>query len=513
MLGLEFGLNGLTDAEKAKLTRLEMETFLYDLIIPSVALIVSLPDVPKNGVAPSVNRDLKADALLTFLKSMPDVLPEIEKGNYKVALQKLWVNARTDLTGVAMKELFMIALDREVPSGGVSAFFNERFENLLAILSMADFALGASDVIRVSTDILGSTIMEEWDIKARSSQVKLEPKNSVVVPYQQQKLTAEIKNLTQTASYEWSTSGKYGKLTDTKGHTNLASFTSSDKDVFYTSKVSSASLSTGDNLEYIYVTAYVGGSKVGTDTAIINVKKDKYVIKPDGITLSGKNNAYNEVRLYLEKPDGTNSIAPNNDFSYKVIWTTAGTYGKLYAKDISAVKTLTLYDDNSAYYDCLDKDTKTGTETINVRIYIKPKSAAESEYILFDEASGTIKIDNDDKKKILQLAVIELHGDTSYPGHYNCSKVWAARFPEDKDAKSYQIMFYGSIYKWVTNVTYTWSAGHPSPSAPFSYVSPGYAGGVYTVCYDRGTWSNSGSEHHVTVPPPSGKAQLTIFLK
>ena len=153
------------------------------------------------------------------------------------------------------------------------------------------------------------------------------------------------------------------------------------------------------------------------------------------------------MRLYLEKPDGTNSIAPNNDFSYKVIWTTAGTYGKLYAKDISAVKTLTLYDDNSAYYECLDKDTKTGIETINARIYIKPKSAAESEYILFDEASGTIKIDNDDKKKILQLAVIGLHGDTSYPGHYNCSKVWAVKFPEDKDAKSIKLCSMGQTSK------------------------------------------------------------------
>lgn len=518
------GKPGLTDAEKSKLTRLEMETFLYDLIIPAVGMIVSAPDKPVNGVAPSVNRDLKADALLTLLKSMPDVLTEVSNGNYKEALKKLLLNVYNDGTGVLMKELFMIALDKESVTGGVSTFFNERFENLLFILSMTDAALGASDLIRITAHALSSSVMEEWEMKARSGQVKLLPERSVVVTFQQQKLTAEIKNLTQTAYYEWSTSGKYGKLTDTKGHTDQLSFSSPDKDVFYVSKVSDATLSDGDNLEYIYVTAFAGGVKVGTDTAVINVKKDKYEMKPSGVTVSGKDGSRHEVRMYLEKPDGSNNIAPNSTTDYKVIWTTAGKYGKLNAKDITGVKTVTLYDDNSVYYECLDKDTKEGTETINARVYSKAKSEPESAYKIFDEVIGTVKINNDPKKVFLQIPTTFLHGDTVKGPYTNtsgniyysyiCQKATVAQVPEVKDAKSYSLRFYGQVKPTIGAYTnHSWTPENLSFSGPSSYVAPKYAGGVYTVLYSYGG-RNGGTPGHAngTTGNP-GYAEVIVTLK
>jgi len=510
----------LTADEVRKEALLEMETFLADLVIPIVGLAASLPKKDGfGGISVGTDPYAKADAMMTFVKAMPDVYDEIKQGNYQTALIKLMKNVYNDAGGSLLNELYGIALGERL-NGNVKTFFTNNFKQLLAVLQVTDFALGASDLVRIVTHLKASYWLEEWDIKARSGLIKLSPKNAVVVPYQQQKLTAEIKNLTQTASYEWSTSGKYGKLTDTKGHTDLASFVSSDKDVFYASKVSAASLSDGDNLEYIYVTAYIGSTKVGTDTAVINVKKEKYAIKPDGITISGKDDKYNEVRLYLEKPDGSNNIRPDKDYSYKVIWTTSGTYGKLYAKDISAVKTLTLYDDNSAYYDCLDKTTKTGTETINARIYIKAKAAPESEYKLFDEANATLKIDNDDKKRILHIPVELLHGDTSFlvgtQMGYNCAKIWSASFPEDKDAKSYTIWFHGAKGvpgSW--DQTYSWIAGNPTPAPPQSYApKKGYSGGIFTITWiGTGNYVNGWSPEHANSAPASGEAQVTILLK
>jgi hypothetical protein len=515
---------GLTEAEKTKLTRLEMETFLFDLIIPTVALIVSKPDAPVSGVAPSVNRDLKADALLALLKSMPDVLTEVSNGNYKDALKKLLMNMYNDATGLVMKEVFMIALDKESVTGGVSKFFNEQFEKFLYILSMTDAALGASDLVRITSHSSLSSMMDEWQIKARSGQVKLSPDLSVVVPFQQQKLTAEIKNNTQTAYYEWSTSGKYGKLTDTRGHTDQLSFQSQDKDVFYTSKVSSASLSTGDNLEYIYVTAYAGGVKVGTDTAVINVKKDKYEMRPTGVTVSGRENGQREVRLYLEKPDGTNTIAPNNTQDYKVIWTTAGKYGKLNGVGVTGVRTLTVYDDNSAWYECFDKDTKEATETIKVRIYSKAKGDPETEYKIFDEVTGTIKINNDPKKVILHIPTSLLHGDTargpftSWPSgstyyEYNCYRGTVAYVPEHKDAQSYSIRFYGQKRPTIgANTTDAWTPTNHSFSGPPSYASPKYINKTFVVVYSYGASAGPTQTHGTSLGNP-GIAEVIITLK
>lgn len=506
----------LTADEVKKEALLEMETFLADLVIPTIGLATSLPEKDAfGGISVGTDPYAKADAMLTFVKAMPDVYDEIKQGNYQTALIKLMENVWKDVGGSLLNELYGIALGERL-NANVKTFFTNNFKQLLAVLQVTDFALGASDLVRIATHLKSSYWLEEWDIKAKSGLVTLIPDRSVVVPFQQQKITATIKNLTQTASYEWSTSGKYGKLTDTKGHTDLASFTSSDKDVFYVSRVSAASLSAGDNLEYVYVTAFIGSNKVGTDTSIINVRKEKYVMKPAGITVSGRSGSQHEVKLYLEKTNGTNTIVSNSSTDYKVIWTTAGTYGKLNGTTIKSVTTLTMYNTNSAFYECFDKDTKNATETIKARIYSKAKSAPESEYLIFDEVTGSVKIDNDPKKKILHRPVFELHGDTtSLVGTqtgYNCAKIWAAQFHEDVDAKSYQIQFHGS--KDAGNQTYSWVAGSPSPAPPSTYAGKAYAGGVFTITWiGTGNYAGGWSPFHATGGAPSGEAQVTIFLK
>lgn len=508
------GKTGLSDDEQTKINRLVIETFLYDLIIPTVGIIMSAPGKPVNGELPSVDRELKKDALLTFLKSMPDVIAELNKGNFKEALKKLMNNVYTDVTGVLMKELFMIALDRESISGGVSSFLNERFENLLYILSMTDAALGASDIVRINVHSLLSSVMEEWVIKARSGQVKLLPRNAVTIPFQKLKLTAEIKNNTQTAYYEWSTSGKYGKLSDSKGHTDQLSFSSSDKDVVYESRVSSATLSNGDNLDYIYVTAFAGGIKVGTDTAIINVKKNKYQIQPTGITLSGRDSTQHEAKMYLLKPDGSNNITPNDTVDYKVIWTTEGKYGALNTTELKGVKTITLYNDNAVFYECLDKNTKEGAETITARIYAKSKSNPESEYKLFDVATGTIKINNDPKKKILNLPIECDHGDTNRvsANSMTCMITAFVGFKEEKDAKSYSVRFYATSLP----ATYSWNAGAPYPAVNnyVSAVTPGYFKVEHNSSWKVGTKDQIDNSGHMACSTGAlGMAEVIITLK
>jgi hypothetical protein len=513
---------GLTSQELDKLLQLQIETFLLDFVVPSISLIASAPQKP-TGAWPEAEKNQKTDALLTLLKSLPDVNENIKKGEYKAAIEKLLQNAIADRTGELMKELFKIALNKEL-SGKVSSHFTKNFEKFMYILGVFDTALGASDLIRIATNIYASKWLDSWDVKATASKVTLSPKNSSVIPFRLQKISATIKNLSGAAYYEWKTTGKYGKLTDTKGHKDLASFSSSDKDVIYESKVSSTSLSDGDNIDYIYVTALVDGIKVGTDTAIINVKKNRYEMQPTGITLSGKEGANHTAKLYLLKPDGGNDIKPNNDVDYKVIWTTDGKHGKLHGKDARSIKTLTVYNDNAAWYECMDKDTKEGTEIINVKIYSKPKSASDNEYVIFDEVQGTIKINNDPKKKIMHIPAIFVHGDTtsgpftSFPSYstyylYSCHKATIALVPEVKDAIHYSLRFYGQNPKVSGAVlSASWTPQNLSYSSPPHFVIPKYANGAFAVTYAWGGTSGPNEGRHSLYTGSGGMAEVIVTL-
>lgn len=508
--------SNLTDAESDKLIRLSFETFLLDMVIPAVGIITSMPDKPGAGEIPPEEIVTKTDALITFVKAMPEVYEEVKNANYKMALDKLLENVYRDGKGVEMKLLFMIALNIDNIPGGTSTFFNEKFEHLLAILALTDAALGASDLVRVETHILNSAEMDEWEIKAKAGLITLSPDKSVVVPYQQLKLTATIKNNTQQGYYEWGTTGNYGKLTDTKGHTNMASFGSSDKDVFYESKVTQVSLSDGDNIDYIYVKAFAGGVEVGTDTVMVNVKRTNFEMKPTGATVSGKTGSAHSIKLYLENIDVETKI-PNSYADYKIIWTTAGKYGKLNGIGFNSVNvnTLTEYNKNSATYECLDKDTKTATETINVRIYSKAKNAPESEYKIYDELSGTVNIDNDPKKIVYYASPTAVHRGVVNACGTGCV-LFIKKVP---NAISYKVEITGLSNPLYPTYTDTWPAGDPSHVRGYGYAlyKEAEAGDDYIIGI-TGTvsWSGGGPDYPITehfpLPSCSGIAKVTVTV-
>lgn len=278
----------VSDQEISKLSRLEIETFAIDFLFPVVMELVG----SKDDIKKITGKDLINGPIVEFisktevvLKALPGAYEEVRKGRYRIALQKAIEGIVDANNGKLFQDLVKITTYcLEMAVGSVyyvpgSKYLFEEVEKKIQVLKNIDRCLLASDIIRMGIDIGASAQLEEWTITARASQVTLLPKESEVVPFLQQKITCEIKNFRETggdthAYYVWTTTGKYGKLTDTKGHTNLASFESADHEVFYYSNASLSDLGDGDNLEYIYVTAYFGGVKIGTDTAVINVKKE-----------------------------------------------------------------------------------------------------------------------------------------------------------------------------------------------------------------------------------------------
>lgn len=541
IVGPGFGGNNAspkTKPEQDQLSQLEMETFAFDFLLPVIMEISGNKDaIKKSGInmgdGPTEAFLDKAEA---FVKAFPDVYEEMKDGNFTTALKKGLVGLATNTGQKYFKELILAAtgiMYASATKAGVNvpnltiSRAEEIIKSPLAVLKVVDLILFSTDLIRITANITSSRQMEEWELTARGANVTLSPEERSVVPFQQAKVTATIKNFTAPegthAFFEWKTSGKFGKLTDTKGHSNLAEFNSEDADVFYVSKASSSALSDGDNIDYIYVTAYYGTTKVGSDTVTVNVQKDKYKITPEGLTVSGKKDNVNEVTLYLEKTKGWNSIEANDSLDYKVVWTIGGKYGKLSGRDIYTQNSITQYNDNWIIYECLDDKTKEAVENVQAKIYRKAKSEPESAYLLFDEAEGTVKINNDEKKKIIVVNVTYTKKILT-PSVGNWAVFPTAKFPVEADATKYSVKlfdFTGTFVSPPEGRVYTWDVGKLPPT-PYNIYPETFdvdGGQVYMVfgrTWCGGRCDESGTETWITNYKKgygSPKAEVTYYLK
>ena len=507
----------ITETELSKLTRLEIETFLIDFVIPAVTAgtaAISLVDdvgMGKSGyeIGTVPENVIKAGEL--FLSAAPDIYEEIKKGDYMMALRK----SLEHFAGAVVKDEAKMLLDvclhmaishvANVNAGNLTEMVGRSMGRILNSIAVIDLILQGNDLRLVATHAATSRNLEEWTVVARGSKVSLSPEEAKVVPYSQQKITAEIKNMEESGDthpyFEWSTSGKWGYLKDTKGHQG-ASFESSDHEVFYNANTNSG-LTDGDNWEYIYVKAYMGSRLIGTDTTRINVRRSAYELKPNGVTLTGRKSGSskfanaNDVALRIE-PINANipGIAPNDQREYQVVWTTSGKHGGMYGKEnITPASTITNYDDNEIWYECIDDQTLKGTETVIARIYSRDKGATNEPFRLFDEVKATVNIDNDPKKRIIRLQPLVLKGDTlvgsyrdsygnSYTSH-QCFHCWGTRYTQQPEDESYELR----VIDYYNN-TFRWKAGEPAPSSGFGYgdLAVPYDGSMYTVGWG-GTWS------------------------
>ncbi|MGN6416550.1 MAG: hypothetical protein ACTHMC_03590 [Pseudobacter sp.] len=506
--GVPYSSQPITNSEIAKQTRLEVETFAIDFMMPlimetmgwSESLAGKGIDIGSGPVESFID---KTDV---FIKSAPDVYEEIKKGDYKQAAYKALAGLSSNVTDKFTEDLILAAYEltqylvkeKLGNSIGQPKVDIPKFtEKGLGILKVVNAAILGTDYMRMLYAVSSSHQMEEWEVKARSGQVKLSPRESKMIPLDQQKITAEIKNVAETGGdthpfFEWSSSGKFGYLKDTKGNEGKA-FGSADKDVFYNCTAKSADLSDGDNWEYIYVTAKMGDKVIGKDTARINVRKYKYRMLPKDITLSGRKGSANEVKMYLERLDGVNDIKPNSQIDFKIVWTTPGKHGGLSAPDLENAKTVTTYDKNTVTYSCKDEDVKQSTETIKARIYSKRKD--EATFRLFDEVSGTVKIENDEKKKIIHVPLTYLNGCWT---EGNCYTYPVAVFKVEDSAKKYRVRFYnftGIINIGDNEYVYSWDKDKVPPTYYSTYPeTKDIKGGNYYISTSR-TWCTG---------PPSG---------
>ncbi|MCE7056549.1 hypothetical protein LZF95_17835 [Algoriphagus sp. AGSA1] len=462
-----------SDTERRRMERLALETFALDFLIP---LVGTATGGLKNHSVSHLDgaEKTKAEDLITavevFLDAFPNIYDAVKEGDFKAAttasIDALGAEAAGQAAETLIKEIVRVYVD-DITDAGM-----EGVEKLASrVFLIADALLQTADWTRLVSDFNSSTSLEQWEVKAVASQVKLLPKEAAITNASQQKLTASTVDIDESQKrdlkFKWSTEGKYGYLIETSSNRG-SSIETNDPEIFYNASTSSSNLSDDENLETIVVEAFLGDNLIGSDTMTVNVKKSLYEIKPDGITLTGKEEGSNptNVRLHIEPAgDSGSPLGSNPDSDYKIVWTTPGSHGGLMeGSNGQTMTTITTYGNGSVWYKATDDRTKESVENINARIYSKPKGASEDEYRLFEDLKATVKINNDEKKKIIHVALTPNYFSRTYflgsSPRLNCAALEAILVPKEEDAVRYDVRFYDlshplpgtpKVYGWTPN--------------------------------------------------------------
>ena len=514
----------ITAAEISKYQRLEIETFVIDFFFPLFMEVFGYKDNLKGGGIASDTGPIEKfiESTEVFLKTTPEVYEMIKGGDYLGASEKaveLYIVGNLDSK---LEELSMAAFDvikDKAIKGGFkvgnlsAGDVQKKIGRIATILKVINTAMLAGDFIIIGDNIENSRQFEAWTIKARSAKVTLSPKESIVRTRGNKAIEAEIKNLEEGGDthpfFVWKSSGKYGYIQDTKGNKG-ASFESSDSKITYYSNTSASDLPEENNWEYVYVEAFLGSQSIGKDTVKLNLRKSVYEIIPDGITLSGKENSVSAAKLYIERTDGTSS-----DFSdKKVVWTTAGKYGRLNGNGGKSTA-ITTFGSNSINYECTDKDTKKAVEKVYARIY--SKSSVDGEYFLFEELEATININNDDKIIIKHYA-LETRSSQGQ-GATNCMKndMWGTAVAKEPDAVSYTWRLIDVERNIIgASKSYSWKEGEGQTIHPFFPGILIYGVNNLGANYWIGYGGRSYDCRNNTLPPfapNKGMAEVIITLK
>jgi len=241
-----------------------------------------------------------------------------------------------------------------------------------------------------------SNILEEWVLKASNNSVRISPKNSQVQNFTNHELKVTEKpelEEGETAEYEWKTAGKYGTLK--KGTAEALQFKGPETSIIYYGNDKAVN---EDNIETVIVTLYAKKGTttraVSSDTATINVKKLKLIMKPDGASLTpSKGAASSSLKIELFYADGTNPVVNGAALQTKVVWATPGKYGGFNGGSAKEYTTSV----NNLIYTATDKDVKAAVENITAKMYIKLASGVD--WIETQNANATVQIKNEEDKK------------------------------------------------------------------------------------------------------------------
>lgn len=459
----------MTVKEREKFEELSIETFVMDYFIPV------LMDIGGNRDVYSAKALQSASSLIAtvepILRAHEPSLSAVLENDFENALKEFLPFLYTDIRLSNDLRTIMTGLYGIISNGNSPNTFIQNNELIqegevryLKISNAILRALNESVGIDCINQRLGvSSKLEKWDVTITEGLVKLKPEEMTTVPFAEGKeINARAFFDLQTGEefeYEWSTTTQFGGvLYDLENDQNGSSFTTSNSKVSFISNASTAQLGEGENLETVTVKVFAkSGStrdEVGEATMTVDVKKEKFEIRPKNITIEGDD----EVELNLVHNDGTTTI-PNDQTDYKVVWTTSGNYGLIRGYNITEAN----FNERFTKYSAFDTEVEEGVDDIKVEIYAKPKNTDEP-WRLLDEADARITIKNEENIKYLYPEVGQLlYDDPNGPeGAYGYFVFF--EFAPEPNAESYSLtvqeLKFGNNSTSFVNQGDDWTAGN-----------------------------------------------------
>lgn len=286
----------MTTYERERWWNVTLQTALFDFLLPAVLDVMGHKEFLNNINAPGNKLEGLEDMVKKtgdLIAVIPTVSDALEAGDYSTLVSDVFYTiANGKLSGKTddfIKSIYY-AMGNYVMKAGSNYYedpsaFDDRAENLVKILEVVDIGMKAIDYGRIAKAIIQSKTVEEWDLKASEVKITLAPGEFTIGKGASQKLTAYIKTSLGTdppgIEYEWKSSGKYGSLSDDRGHTGN-SFSSSLPDVVY--QVRNEDFGDGEHKETITVTVYTKKgqerSKMGSSSSVATISKNETVVAP-----------------------------------------------------------------------------------------------------------------------------------------------------------------------------------------------------------------------------------------
>jgi len=473
LVGPTFGNSAqsrMTAKELEKYTELALQTWFQEALIPALGYFLN-NNVKLDG-DDGWPLELMNSVTTSFMEAYPEIVKKVEEGQYREALkeslEKIFIdplqNAAADK---AKEELLDMIYSRYAKDPEFGNFHDSkewqtknRTKKFLKAFELIEKALGVWDAGRLTAHLINARPIEQFLVTSREHDIKLLPKESSVTVFTNKDFTVETKtelSAGQAFLYKWSTSGTYGNIRDNLGNNGKA-FENGQKTVTY--RAESSNIPEGAT-ETITVEAYVKQGpneiKIGEATSTISVKPATLLLKPDGITLVGKEKQ--SVALYVEWANG-DAFENASSFEYKYEWSTPGKFGKFDGSMTNATTSKP-----RITYQALNEDIEEGEEDLKVEIYMRRKDGGE--WFKYHTAEGKVKVNNEENIKILHLPLTifySFHSNNQFGGG---SYFLHASFPRDENYEEFNVRFYG--YRKRSNPdaegkTFSWKADKSPPA-------------------------------------------------
>lgn len=455
----------MTRAEERKAIDLTWKTAFYDLVWPAVSeLTGGFADVIGEKDEALGKVFSHASFLIGNVESIDEFARFGDVKKFSLEMLESIVGSKADnIMQDNLKELLITAYKNKYGSSSLDfAEFSKKGAE--RALKVADLGLKAINTAWLVIDVNRANMLEIFKAEANDIPFRIEKRNSTVSVNEQEELNiTKLGQLPSNQSFwvKWRTSGKYGVLRDREGRAGQEIETNFT-DMFYRA-ISNPSQIGEDAEDMVYAEVFIKeGDKltsIGLDSVKVVVKPIKLVITPDGVTLSPNNGGTSKIKLYVENSKG-GGLENTEEYEYRYEWGTRGEFGMFNGYSVTENT-----NDNVISYVALDEEVEKAEEEIFVKVFRLEKGTTEEK--LYGEAKGKVKIENDEKIKILNLPIQVSTYPHVLPQTNGFTSIMNVSFPKSDEYLEYTVRLHG--FRWqmippLEGVTGSWKEGQVMPN-------------------------------------------------